>query len=248
VPAEILEAIKNAGYTLDQVMKDPMLVKNLLYNFEYDSLKPDAPKISSPENVAHDFSIQFDPETGEVKGVPQEILDAIKNAGYTIQQVMDNPLLVKNILYNFDYDALKPDAPKISSPIKSSHDFHIEFDPVTGEIKGVPPAIMEAISAAGYTIEQIKENPLLVQDILYKLDYAEVKESAQPQISKPTDVQLDFSIRYDPVTGQVSGVPDVIRQACIAKGYTEEQVLKNPSLITDLLYSFDYESVKGKAK
>jgi len=243
VPEEIMDAIQNAGYTIEQVVKDPLLVKNLLYNFDYDSLKPNAPKISGPVNVTHDFSLHFNEATGEVKGVPQEILDAIKNAGHTIEEVVKSPHLIKEILYNFDYNSLKPDALKISAPLQATHDFHIEFDN-NGNPVGVPPAILSAISKSGYTMDQIKENPLLIKDILYSLDYSQVKESALPQISKPTEVKHDFSIKYDPSTGKVEGIPEVIRKACIEKGLTEKQVLNNPELVSELLYTFDYNSLK----
>jgi hypothetical protein len=245
-PQEILDAIKNAGYTMDQVLKKPELVKNLIYSFDYDSLKPDAVKISTPQNVTHDFSINFNPETGEVKGVPQEILDAIKNAGYTIDQVIKNPELVKDLVYSFDYNSLKPNAPKISAPIQTTHDFQIRINPQTGELTGVPQQVVDAIKKAGYTTEQVMNNPMLAKDILYSLDYEQLKYEGS-SISRPVHVEHDFSISYDTATGKFTGIPPVIEEALKKAGTTLDEALKNPSLLSEILYSQDYKSVKEQS-
>jgi len=108
----------------------------------------------------------------------------------------------------------------------------------------VPPAVEEAILKAGYTIDQVTKNPELAKDILYQLDYNAVKESVKPQVSKPTNVHHDFSIKYNLATGEVEGVPEVIKKELLAKGYTEKQVLSDPNLIKDILYNFNYEQVK----
>jgi len=245
VPQDILDAIKNAGYTVEQVTKNPELVKDLLYNFDYNSLKPDAPKISPPIQSSHDFRIGFDPLTGEVTGVPEPVLEAIKKAGHTLEEVIANPMLVKDLLYSLDYAQLKEASSPISKPVHVAHDFSISFDNATGQYKGIPQAVEEAILKAGFTVEQVTKDPSLVKDLLYNLDYGAVKESTQLQVSAPTNFHRDFSIKYDPKTGKVEGIPEEIKKSLLEKGYTEADVLANPSIIKEYLYTLNYDQVKG---
>jgi len=76
------------------------------------------------------------------------------------------------------------------------------------------------------------------------MDYEYVKESAKPQVTKPENVRRDFHLTLDPTSGKVIGIPEPIRKACIEKGISEEEVLKNPSIISDILYSFNYTDVR----
>jgi len=248
VPQDILDAIKNAGHTMEEVAKNPLLVKDLLYNFDYNSLKPGAPKISSPIQSSHDFQIRIDPATGQVTGIPEPVLEAIRKAGHTLEQVVANPELVKELLYSLDYEQLKESSSPVSRPVNISHDFSIAFDPETGKFTGIPPAIEEAITKAGLTVEQVTKNPALIKDLLYQFDYESVKNDAI-QVSRPTNVKHDFSIKYNPNTGTIEGVPEEIRRALLAKGFTEAEVLKEPTTIAEFLYSLDYDKVKkGQAK
>jgi len=205
---------------------------------------PSRVEISAPFNLSKDFSIKFDPETNSLQGVPPIVYEEITKAGYTVEQVIADPLLIKDLLYNMDYEKLKEAASPFSKPIQVHHDFSISFDPSTGKWTGVPPMVEEAILKAGFTIDEVTKNPELVKDLLYQLDYNTVKESVQPQVSKPTNVQHDFSIRYNHATGKFEGVPEEIKKVLISKGYTEEQVFKDPNSIKDILYNFDYEQVK----
>jgi len=158
---------------------------------------------------------------------------------------MADPSIVQDLLYSFNLEeVLKDHLPKISKPFGVSHDFSITYDSKTGEVKGVPEEVERAIKNAGHTLQEVIIKPHIIKDLLYNMDYDYIKESTKPQVSKPENVRHDFHLTVDPLNGNVIGIPEPIRKACIEKGISEEEVLKNPNIISDILYNFNYTDVR----
>jgi len=240
VPDEIRQKIYSAGYTDEQVFQNPELVKDILDNIDYDSVSHN--NISHPVGFQHNVHITIN-ENG-IQGLPSVIRDAINKKGITDQQIMSDPSIVQDLIYSFTLEeVLKDHLPKISKPFGVTHDFSITYDSKTGQVKGVPEPVALAIKNAGHSLEEVIKNPQIIKDLLYNLDYEEVKEAIKPQVSNPVNFNHDFHLTFDK-DGKVIGIPEPIRKACIEKGITEEEVLKNPNCIADILYSFDYEEVK----
>jgi len=107
----------------------------------------------------------------------------------------------------------------------------------------VPEEVERAIKNAGHTLQEVIKKPHIIKDLLYNMDYEYVKETAKPQVSKPENFRHDFHLTVDS-NGKVIGIPEPIRKACIEKGISEEEVLKNPSIISDILYNFNYNDVR----
>jgi stalled ribosome rescue protein Dom34 len=241
VPDEIRQKIYSAGYTDEQVFNQPELIKDILDSFDYESVSYS--NISHPVGVTHNLHITIN-EQGNIEGIPSEIRDAINKRGITDQQIIQDPSIVQDLVYSFNLeDVLKDHLPKISKPFGVTHDFSVTYDSKTGQVTGVPEAVVLAIKNAGHSLEEVIKNPHIIKDLLYSLDYEVIKESAKPQVSKPENCHRDFHITYDKTTGKITGIPEPIKQACIERGITEEEVLKNPSVVSDILYSFDYNEI-----
>jgi len=241
VPDEIRQKIYSAGYTDEQVFQTPELVKDILDTIDYDSVNNST--ISYPVGFSHNVHITID-ENGRIQGLPSVIREAITKKGISDNQIIQDPSIVQDLIYSFTLEeVLKDHLPKISKPFGVTHDFSITYDSKTGQVIGVPELVELAIKNAGHSLEEVIKNPMIIKDLLYNLDYDQVKETVKPQVSKPTQVTHDFHLTFDS-NGHVIGIPDVIKKACIEKGISEEEVLKNPTVISELLYSFDYNEVK----
>jgi len=242
VPDEIRQKIYSAGYTDEQVFHNPDLVKDILEKIDFDSVTNST--ISHPVGFSHNVHIEINPETGKIQGLPTVIREAINKKGITDQQIMQDPSIVQDLIYSFTLEeVLKDHLPKISTPFGVTHDFSITYDSRTGRVQGIPEPVVLAIKNAGHDLEEVIKNPQIIKDLLYSLDYEEVKEATKPQVSTPKDFRHDFHLTFDS-NGKVVGIPEPIRKACIEKGISEEEVLKNPTSISDVLYSFDYEEVR----
>jgi stalled ribosome rescue protein Dom34 len=244
VPDEVRQKIYSAGYTDEQVFQNPDLVKDILDNIDYDTVNHN--NISHPVGFQHNVHITIN-ENG-IQGLPTVIRDAINKKGITDEQIIRDPSIVQDLIYSFTLEeVLKDHLPKISKPFGVTHDFSITYDSKTGQVKGVPEPVVLAIKNAGHSLEEVIKNPQIIRDLIYNLDYEEVKEATKPQVSTPSNFSHDFHLTFDK-DGKVIGIPEPIRKACIQKGITEEEVLKNPACISDILYSFDYEEVKKTHK
>lgn len=222
-------------------------------------------KVSAPTQVQHFVSIRLNPETGRLEGVPDVIKEALAKAGLTEEQVLADPSLAKDILYDIPLDTIllagKPD-PNISLPHSSRHHVAIRYNQNTGKFEGIPPPVREAMEAAGLTDEQVFANPDCAKDVLYKLNLEEVLASLNAEdsyISPPTNAKHNLSISFNAETGKFEvrrflysankfqGIPDAVREAIAKAGLTEEQVLKDPSLAKDVLYQLSLEKVLKEA-
>jgi len=251
IPEAVREAILGAGFTEEQVMENPSLVKDLLYTLDLEQVLSKAKRIevSSPSDVQHFVSIRINPETGKLEGVPDVVKEALAKANLTEEQVMANPELAKDILYDIPLAAVvkggKAD-PQISLPTSTAHHVSIKYNPETGKLEGIPTAVRNAIIAAGLTEEQVMENPDLAKDLLYKLNLQDVLAGVHAPdagISAPKDVTHNIQICWNPTTSKFEGIPDAVREAIAKAGLTEEQVMKEPSLAKDILYQLNLEEV-----
>jgi len=243
VPDEIRQKIYSAGYTDEQVFQNPDLVKDILENIDYEQVSNS--NISHPVGFSHNMHITYNKDSKEFLGLPSVIRDALNQKGITDQQIMEDPSIVQDLIYSFTLEeVLKDNLPKVSKPFAVTHDFSITYDSKSGLVKGVPELVELAIKNAGHSLEEVIKNPQIIKDLLYSLDYSEVLEATKPQITPPTDFSHDFHLTFDKATGKVIGIPEPIRQACIEKGITEEEVLKNPTCISDILYAFNYDQVR----
>jgi len=239
VPDEIRQKIYDAGYTDEAVLNNPELVKDILNNLDIDQVSSNT--ISHPVGFSHNVHVTID-ERG-IQGLPAVIREAINKKGITDQQIMADPTIVQDLLYSFNLEeALKDHLPKISKPFAVTHDFSISYDSKTGEVTGVPEEVERAIKNAGHTLQEVIKKPHIIKDLLYNMDYEYVKETVKPQVSKPENVRHDFHLTKDS-DGKIIGIPEPIRKACIEKGISEEEVLKNPNIISDILYNFNYTDV-----
>jgi len=202
------------------------------------------PTISRPINLSKPFSIRYDPIKKRFEGVPDEIRQKIYSAGYTDEQVFQNPDLVKDILENIDFEQVTQS--NISHPVGFSHNVHVEI--TENGIKGLPTVIREAINKKGITDQQIMQNPDIVKDLIYSFNLEEVLKDNLPKVSKPFGVTHDFHISYDSKSGLVSGVPEPVALAIKNAGHSLEEVIKNPQIIKDLLYSLDYTEILEATK
>lgn len=50
------------------------------------------------------------------------------------------------------------------------------------------------------------------------------------------------------ITHRTQGIPESVRQAILNAGFTEEQVMADPTLVKDLLYTLDLEEVISGAR
>lgn len=60
--------------------------------------------VGPPTNVANRVSIKFDQTTGIFTGVPPQVLEKLKQAGYSLEDVSKNPMLIKDFLYGLDFE------------------------------------------------------------------------------------------------------------------------------------------------
>jgi stalled ribosome rescue protein Dom34 len=240
VPDEIRQKIYDAGYTDEAVLNNPDLVKDILDNLDINEVSNNT--ISHPVGFSHNVHVTIN-ELG-IQGLPAAIRQAITKRGITDQQIMADPSIVQDLLYSFNLEeVLKDHLPKISKPFGVTHDFSISFDSKTGDVTGVPEEVERAIKNAGHTLQEVIKKPHIIKDLLYNMDYEYVKETAKPQVSKPENVRHDFHLEKDS-TGKIIGIPEPIRKACIEKGISEEEVLKNPNIIADILYNFNYNDIR----
>jgi len=202
------------------------LVKDILENIDYDKVSHST--ISNPVGFSHNVHITIT-ENG-IQGLPTVIREAITKKGITDQQIIKDPSIVQDLIYSFTLEeVLKDHLPKISKPFGVTHDFSISYDSKTGQVVGVPEPVALAIKNAGHSLEEVIKNPQIIKDLLYNLDYEEVKEATKPKVSQPMNFSHDFHLTFDS-NGKVIGIPEPIRKACIEKGITEEEVLKKPIL------------------
>jgi len=202
-------------------------------------------EISQPFNVQHVVSLKLNRSTGKIEGVPDHVTTAIEKAGYKEEQIIENPLILQDLLATLP---LNPPL-EISAPIKSSfsHNIHITFNKEAGRFEGIPEEVRQAILDSGLKEEEVMQNPELARDILFKLSLSDVlkskKESAPVEISAPTNVTHLFAIKMNKETGKLEGIPDSVRKAFEEAKLTEEEVLKNPSIATDILSKLSYQDV-----
>jgi len=228
-------------------MENPSLVKDLLYSLDMEevlSKSEQVPEVSAPMNAQHFISISINPVTGKLEGVPQVIREAIAKAGLTEEQVMADPSLAKDLLYEIPIDVVLRQGhvdPDISLPTNVAHNFSIRFNEQTKKFEGVPPAIRKALEGAGLTEEQVLDNPDLAKDILAKFTLTEL--FGDPGISAPTEPHHHIRISWNPETSRFEGIPDAVREAIAKAGLTEEQVMKEPSLAKEVLYQLSLEDV-----
>eukprot|EP01126_Amoeba_proteus_P065905 TRINITY_DN944_c0_g1_i12.p1 TRINITY_DN944_c0_g1~~TRINITY_DN944_c0_g1_i12.p1 ORF type:complete len:303 (-),score=67.16 TRINITY_DN944_c0_g1_i12:101-1009(-) len=195
--------------------------------------------------LVHRISITFNKQTGKFEGIPQKVRDTILAAGFTEEQVMDDPSLVKDLLYTLDLEEVLSSSLNISLPSNVEHLVSIKINPETGKLEGVPDIVKNALAKAGLTEEQVLANPSLAKDILYKipLEFVLREGKADPNISLPIRSTHHVSITFNQQTGKFEGVPEKVRKALTDAGLTEEQVLNNPTLAQDVLYQLNIADV-----
>jgi len=108
VPPAVRQALEEAGLSDQQVLDNPDLAKDILYKLNLDEVlagltAPDQ-YISAPKEVNHYLRITFNRETGKFEGIPDEVREAFTKAGITEEQVMANPSLAKDILYQLSME------------------------------------------------------------------------------------------------------------------------------------------------
>lgn len=60
--------------------------------------------ISKPTGLKHNLSIKYNPETGKFEGIPDAVREAIEKAGLTEEQVLKDPSLAKDVLYQLSLE------------------------------------------------------------------------------------------------------------------------------------------------
>jgi len=246
IPPHVFDAIEKAGFKEEQYKENPMILSDLLQTIPLNPVL----EISSPivSSFSHNISIKFNKEEGKFEGVPDEVRQAILNAGLKEEDVMRNPELARDIIYKISLcDVLKyGTASEISKPYSSCHRVAITFNPQNGKFEGIPEPILKLLAEKGLTVEQCVKDPSLAS-FLYDLDEDILKEVAPIiEISKPTDIAHVFSVTVNKETGKLEGIPDAIRKAFEEAGITEEQVIKNPDLATPVLSKLTFNDVLNK--
>eukprot|EP01126_Amoeba_proteus_P065910 TRINITY_DN944_c0_g1_i9.p1 TRINITY_DN944_c0_g1~~TRINITY_DN944_c0_g1_i9.p1 ORF type:complete len:147 (-),score=11.83 TRINITY_DN944_c0_g1_i9:68-508(-) len=85
--------------------------------------------------LVHRISITFNKQTGKFEGIPQKVRDTILAAGFTEEQVMDDPSLVKDLLYTLDLEEVLSSSLNISLPSNVEHLVSIKINPETGKLE-----------------------------------------------------------------------------------------------------------------
>jgi len=183
IPDEVRQAIEKAGYTVQDVFeKNPEKIKDLLYGLNLDDVVKDAVvhEISAPVSSTHHVSITVNKE-GKYEGVPQAVLDALREAGITEKQALENPTAVSDLLYKLNLQDVLNEEPSptaregavgsISPPTKVAHHVSIKLNKETGKFEGIPPVILDAMEKQGLTMDAVQKDPMLIKDMLYKLDF-----------------------------------------------------------------------------
>lgn len=244
IPEHVSEAIAKSGINEEAIMENPLVIKDLLLEIP---LRP-VLEISAPTSFSHNVRITYNKETGKFEGIPEEVRKAITDAGLTEEQVMQNPELARDILYKLSLsDVLKSTPVEISNPTNARHLFAIRFNKETGKFEGIPEVILKLLTEKGLTVEQCVQNPSLAS-FLYDLDLKESDifgEQPQPplDISGPIDACHLFAITMNKETGKLEGIPETVRKALENAGLTEEQVLQDPSLATEILTKLNFNDV-----
>jgi len=247
VPTTVKDAIISSGLTEEEVLQNPQKALDILYKLNYFDVfsKESVKSISAPTNSNHMLSITFNKSTGKFEGIPEGILKIIESKGLTVEQIVANPSIAQDLLYTIDLsEALKDVQPilDVSSPTDTCHPFSIKMNKETGKLEGVPDAVVKALQEAGLTEEQVLAKPELAVDVLYKLNYWDVVRS-NISVGAPTKITHNVAIRFNKDTGKFEGIPDEVRAAIQKAGLTEEEIMKEPSKVKDILYQIKLSDV-----
>lgn len=100
VPDVIKEALAKAGLTEEQVLADPSLAKDILYDIPISSVQLTGradPNISAPKGLSHHVAIKYNQETGKFEVGTRSIIfrASKKKAAYIFPSVSWKPFVVQ---------------------------------------------------------------------------------------------------------------------------------------------------------
>eukprot|EP00162_Nutomonas_longa_P015574 comp22353_c0_seq3/m.53937 comp22353_c0_seq3/g.53937 ORF comp22353_c0_seq3/g.53937 comp22353_c0_seq3/m.53937 type:complete len:449 (+) comp22353_c0_seq3:31-1377(+) len=120
-------------------------------------------EISSPQAVERGVQIRYDPNTRKFTGVPEAWRDQFQ-PGQLAPSTSNHDDLPDHLVPG--REKKDENEPVIGMPYNVQHEYHAEFDPQTGEFKGLPPEWKIQLENSGISQEEVLENPKVVLDCL----------------------------------------------------------------------------------